>query len=249
MFDSLRGKVVLVTGGSRGIGSSIVQLLASYGLNVAFTYCTKEVEIESLKNSLPEKSGQIHQYKMDIENKEAVSATVKKVENDFGDINYLVNNAGITRDGYAMLMSNPNWDKVLATDLTGAFLVTKGVLPTMLKNNKGSIVNISSVAGIIGVAGQVNYCSAKAGIIGFTKALSKEIAHKNIRVNAIAPGYVGTDMVEKLNNNIKDSLKERIPLRRVALTEEIASVVLFLLSDGASYITGTTITVDGGLTS
>ncbi len=246
MFDSLKGKTVLVTGGSRGIGKSIVKLLADNHLNVAFTYNNNELDLSNLKDSISNKSSKIHQYKLNLENEEEINTVVRDVERDFGRIDFLVNNAGIIKDNYMMLMSSENWNKVLSTNLTGAFLITKEVLPIMMATG-GAVVNISSVAGIVGVAGQTNYCAAKAGLIGFTKALSKEVAGKNIRVNAIAGGYVQTDMISGLDTKRIDNYKEKISLKRIASTDEIASVVLFLLSDGASYITGTTIEVDGGL--
>lgn len=249
MFHGLEGKTVLVTGGSRGIGKSIVSMLANYKLNVAFTYCSQETDIEALKKTLSVDSGKINQYKMDIENKLDIDTVIRKVEQDFGTINFLVNNAGVNRDGYMMMMSDQNWNKVIETDLTGTFMVTKRILPILMSNKEGAIVNISSVAGIQGVIGQTNYCAAKAGLIGMTKALAREIAHKNIRINSIAPGYVKTDMVDKIDPRMMESIIQKIPQKRIALAEEIASVVLFLLSDGASYITGSTIVVDGGLTS
>lgn len=247
MFHSLEGKTVLVTGGSRGIGKSIVTMLANYKLNVAFTYCSHEIDIETFRQSLIEGSGRVRQYKMEITNDQNIDAIIHQVEQDFGTIHYLVNNAGVNRDGYMMMMSDQNWNKVIDTDLTGTFKITKRVLPILMSNKKGSIVNISSVAGLQGVVGQANYCAAKAGIIGMTKALAKEIAHKNIRVNAISPGYVKTDMVDKLDSRIYDSIIQKVPQKRIAQAEEIASVVLFLLSDGSSYMTGSTVVVDGGL--
>ncbi|KAB3533468.1 SDR family oxidoreductase [Alkaliphilus pronyensis] len=247
MFDSLKGKRVLVTGGSKGIGKSIVRLLANYDLKIAFTYNSNRVNLSELKDSFNNKDTIIHQYKLNLENENEIYKVVEEVENDLGGIDFLVNNAGIVRDSYMMLMNSENWNKVIATNLTGTFLLTKEALPLMLAGKKGgAIVNIASIAGLIGVSGQSNYCAAKAGIIGFTKALSKEVASKRIRVNAIAPGYVETDMTSGLDPKLLNSFMERIPLKRIASPEEIAAVVLFLLSDGASYITGTTIAVDGG---
>jgi len=248
MFDTLKGKTVLVTGGNRGIGKSIVKLLAQYGLNVAFTYNHNEAQAIELINSLNFEGVSVHPYKMNLENEEEIYTVVERIEADFGGIDYLVNNAGIIRDSYMLLMSTSDWNKVLSTDLTGTFLLTKEVLPLMLAKKSGAIVNISSIAGLVGVEGQTNYCAAKAGLIGLTKALAKEVAGKGIRVNAIAPGYVETDMISGIDINSNSEYLEKIPLKRVANPDEIASVVLFLLSEGASYMTGTTIEVDGGLT-
>jgi len=246
MFSTLKGKTVLVTGGSRGIGRSIVILLARHGLNVAFTYHRNEAQATDLIESLKSEDVNIRKYKMNLEEEDVIYSVVGEIEDDFGGIDYLVNNAGIIKDNYMMLMDTKDWNKVLSTDLSGSFLLTKEVLPLMLAKKGGAIVNITSIAGLIGVAGQTNYCAAKAGLIGLTKALAKEVATKGIRVNAVAPGYVQTDMISGIDVNSK--ILEKIPINRVALPDEIASVVLFLLSEGASYITGTTIEVDGGLT-
>ena len=247
MFSTLRGKTVLVTGGNRGIGESIVKLLADHGLNIAFTYNQNEAHANKLLESLKPKDVNIRKYKMNLEEEEEIYTVVKHIEEDFGAIDYLVNNAGIVRDTYMLLMSTSDWHKVLSTNLTGAFLLSKEILPMMLSKKGGAIINVSSIAGVVGVAGQTNYCAAKAGLIGFTKALAKEVGGKGIRVNAIAPGYVETDMIDSIDIKNDSAYLEEIPLNRIATPDEIASVVLFLLSDGASYITGTTIEVDGGL--
>lgn len=244
MFEHMRGRTALVTGGSRGIGASIVKLLSSQGVKVAFTYHHQEVDIQPYGDH-----SYIKQYCMDLTDKKSIESVALEVENDFGTIDYLVNNAGVTSDGYMMLMSEENWDRVVDTDLKGLFLLTKSVLPIMMRHKRGSIVNLSSVAGLSGVVGQANYCAAKAGVIGLTKALSKEVAAKNIRVNAVAPGYVETDMIRAMAPKLIDANTARIPLKRTAHPEEIANVILFLLSDLSSYITGETIVVDGGLTS
>jgi len=248
MFNTLQGKTALITGGSRGIGRSIVTLLARHGLNVAFTYNNNEIQATEVIDSLKSEDVIIRKYKMNLEDEETIYEVIQQIEDDFGSIDYLVNNAGIIRDNYMMLMDTEDWNKVLSTDLTGAFLLTKEVLPSMLASKGGAIVNITSIAGLIGVAGQTNYCAAKAGLIGMTKALAKEVAPKGIRVNAVAPGYVQTDMITDVDLSNNSESLARIPLKRVASPDEIATVVLFLLSAGASYITGTTIEVDGGLT-
>jgi 3-oxoacyl-[acyl-carrier protein] reductase len=244
MFGHMKGRTALVTGGSRGIGESIVKLLSSQGVKVAFTYHQQEVDIQQYGEI-----SDVKQYRMNLTDKKSIESVALEVENDFGTIDYLVNNAGVTSDGYMMLMSEENWDRVVDTDLKGLFLLTKSVLPIMMRHKRGSIVNLSSVAGVTGVVGQANYCAAKAGVIGLTKALSKEVATKNVRVNAVAPGYVETNMIRSMAPKLIDSFKARIPLRRTANPEEIANVILFLLSDLSSYITGETIVVDGGLTS
>jgi len=249
MFENLIGKTVLITGGSRGIGNSIVRKLAQYGLNIAMTYNEHEIDLLEIKKDCPYSQSKIKQYKLNLSSKEEIDTLVQKVEKDFGNIDFLINNAGVIKDGYILFSSEESWDKVHSIDLKGTFLLSKAVLPIMMKNKNGAIINISSVAGLTGVCGQTNYCAAKAGVIGFTRALAKEVAHKNIRVNSIAPGYVDTDMVRSVPKKVLDSLNSGIPLKRMADPDEIASVALFLLSDGASYITGTTITVDGGLTS
>lgn len=247
LFEELRGRNALVTGGSRGIGKSIVKTLAKHGVNVAFTYISAPVDMDIYKKELNEDCGQILQFKMNVCDVDNIRAVIRQVEKCLGDINYLINNAGIIKDKYMMLMGKSEWEQVIDTNLTGTFLVSKEVLPYMIGMKKGAIVNISSVAGLVGVAGQTNYCASKAGIMGFTRALASEVSGKGIRVNAVAPGYVDTEMLETLNPKIIQKLKDSISLMRVADPKEIASVVLFLLSDGASYITGTTIQVDGGM--
>ncbi len=247
MFKNLNSKTVLITGGSRGIGFSIVKLSIKYGLNVALTYHKNKLDLTDIENSISDSSIKIKQYQMDLANKENIKDTIKVIEKDFGCINYLVNNAGVKKDGFLLLTSEESWDEVHTIDLKGTFLVCKEVLPIMMQNKDGAIVNISSVAGLIGVVGQTNYCAAKSGLIGFTKALSKEVASKNIRVNSVAPGYVDTDMTKTMPKKILEGIGNNILLKRMAHPDEIASTVLFLLSSGASYITGTNIVVDGGV--
>lgn len=247
LFDELRGKNAIVTGGSRGIGKSIVKTLASNGVNVAFTYVSEPVDMESYMEELGQDCGKISQYKMDVCDIESVREVIGQIEKSFGEIHFLVNNAGITKDKYMMVMGKNEWESVINTNLTGAFLVSREVLPSMIGLKKGVIVNISSIAGLIGIPGQTNYCASKAGIIGMTRALALEVAKKNIRVNAVTPGYVNTEMLETLSLERRKTLKDIIPLRRIADPKEISSVVMFLLSDSASYITGATIQVDGGM--
>lgn len=245
MFKSLEGKTALVIGGSRGIGHDLVSLLAEYKINVAFTYCNHPVEMESFTRELPPIHGEIRQYKLDVNDRAAEITTVlKQIDRDFGGINFLINSSGVNEDSYCALMSDSKWDKVIDTNLTGNFNVIKAILPFFLSEG-GGIISIASVSGIMGVKGQANYAASKAGMIAMTKVLAKEMAHKNIRVNTIAPGYIRTDMTENLPN--QNELMKQIPMKRMGEAKEVANTVLFLMSEGASYITGTTIVVDGGL--
>lgn len=245
MFSSLRGKNVLVTGGSSGIGLAICKKLADYGLNVFMIYNSTDVNVDILNSQLAEGHGTIYKYRLNVNDEERIREVLSEIENEHGFIPYVVNCAGITRDNYMLMMDTEEWNSVINTNLSGAFHVTQTALTNMIVNHEGSIVNISSIAGFMGVTGQANYCAAKAGLIGFTKALAKEMASKNIRVNAIAPGYIDTKMIEKVKNN--GNLVKSIPMRRFGTGEDVANSVLFLLSDGAQYITGTTIVVDGGV--
>lgn len=246
MFNSLEGKGVIVTGGSSGIGKSIVEILANNGMNVAAFYNSTFLKLDEFENSLSRCHGKVKMYQVDVTNQDTVIDTINEVERDFGEVLYLVNCAGIAQDAYMVMMERSKWDNVINTNLNGAYYVSQAVLPGMLSAGCGAIVNISSIAGEIGVIGQTNYCAAKAGLIGMTKALAKEMAGKNIRVNAIAPGYIDTRMIDKVKKKDKN-LIDKIPMGRYGKVEEVASTVLFLLSDGASYITGTTIIVDGGI--
>lgn len=249
MFESLKNKTVLITGGSRGIGYSIVKMSIKYGLNVALTYYENELDLSELKKNIIDKQVRIEQYKLDLADRGNIRDIVHTIEDDFGNIHYLVNNAGVKKDGFLLLTSEDSWDEVHTIDLKGTFLLCKEVLPIMMQNDSGAIVNMSSIAGLTGVIGQTNYCAAKSGLIGFTKALAKEVAYKNIRVNSVAPGYVDTDMTQSIPKKMLENIGNNILLKRMAKPDEIASTVLFLLSNGASYITGTNIVVDGGVLS
>lgn len=245
----MKNKVVLITGGSRGIGRKIVEKFAALGYNIAFTYNSSSDSSREIEQTLCNYGIKVKAFKMDVTNREEIKATITTVIDEFGGIDVLVNNAGVTADGYLMLMSDDNWDKVINTNLGSVYYTSKCILPNMIRKKGGTIVNVSSVAGIIGVAGQTNYSATKSAIIGFTKSLSKEIAGKNIRVNAVAPGYIDTDMLGKVNENIRSSFVKQVPLKRLGKPEDIANTVAFLASEESSYITGQTIVIDGGLTS
>lgn len=249
VFEELKGKNAFVTGGNRGIGKSIVKTLIKHGVNVVFTYKTAASEIEEYSEDCRQNDCVVLQFQMNVYDRDNIRSVVSQAESKLGNIHFLINNAGITKDKYLMVMGCSEWEQVIQTNLTGCFLVTKEILPLMLEMKYGAIVNISSVAGLMGVAGQTNYCSSKAGIIGLTKALALEVAGKRIRINAVAPGYVYTNMLDSLTPLMKEKILEKIPMKRIGDPQEIADVVLFLLSDSAGYITGATIPVDGGVTS
>ena len=230
-------KKVLVTGGSRGIGQAVVKYFIYNGANVAFTYCnTKCDKIETAKG-----------YKMDVSDAISVRECIEKVNEDLKGIDILVNNAGITKDGLLMIMGDENFDSVIKTNMYGCFYTIREVLPIMLENRKGSIINMSSVTGLQGQVGQANYAASKAGIIAMTSSVAKEMARKKIRVNAVCPGYIDTDMTKSINENTYKKMISSVPMKRAGTPEEVANVVGFLASDESSYITGQTIVVDGGL--
>lgn len=246
----LANKTVLVTGGSRGIGKAIVRTAMQEGANVVFTYLNSTEEAESiareLSSNFPEQQCVARQC--DVSNTEAMEKMIKELIAEFKQIDALVNNAGITRDAVLARMSRDQWDAVMNTNLGSMFNATKPLVLQMVKQRSGSIVNISSAVGVYGAAGQTNYAAAKAGMIGFTKALSAELAPQNVRVNAVAPGYVYTDMMAILDQDSLDYVKSRISLRRLGTVDDISPLVCFLLSNKSTYITGQVIQVDGGIT-
>ena len=243
----LEGKVALVTGASRGIGRAVAIRLAKSGAKIAVNYAGNQAAAEEVKQIIEQNGGEAILVQADISNAESVDAMVAQVMEAFGRIDILVNNAGITRDTLLMRMKEADWNAVIQTNLTGVFYVTKAVSKIMMKQRYGKIVNMSSVVGLMGNAGQANYAAAKAGVIGFTKSMAKELAARNITVNAIAPGFIATDMTAVLSDKVKEDLATKIPMGRLGEADDIASAVLFLVSDSANYITGQTLNVDGGM--
>jgi 3-oxoacyl-[acyl-carrier protein] reductase len=239
---SFENKVAIVTGGSRGIGRAIVQALAREGVKVVFTYVQNKAQADEIANG-----DNVIALQADVVDFERAKALVKEVKERFGRIDIVVNNAGITRDKLLALMSEKDWDDVIDTNLKGVFNVSKHAAGVMIRQRSGTILNVTSISGIVGMPGQANYSSSKAGMIGFTKALAKELAKANITVNALALGFVETDMTAVLNAEYRAKIAAEIPLGRPGKPEEIADVAVFLLSDKARYITGQVLQVDGGL--
>ncbi|MCH2454261.1 MAG: 3-oxoacyl-ACP reductase FabG [Idiomarina sp.] len=240
---SLENKVALVTGASRGIGKAIAQQLVQQGATVIGT-ATSDKGAAAISDYLGDKGKGIA---LNVTDADSVQETVKSLEKEFGSIDILVNNAGITRDNLMMRMKDDEWNSVIDTNLTAIFRVCKAVVRGMMKRRNGRIINISSVVGTTGNPGQVNYCAAKAGLVGFSKSLAKEVAARGITVNCVAPGFIDTDMTKALTEEQKESIFANIPAARLGKPDEIASAVTFLASDGAAYITGETIHVNGGM--
>ena len=240
-------EVALVTGASRGIGRAVALQLAGDGFAVAVNYTASADKAGAVVDEIRAKGGTAVAIQADVSDPEAVASLVAKVEEELGSVTVLVNNAGITDDGLLLRMTPDQWDRVLSTNLRSVFLCTKAVLRGMIRAKRGRIVNISSVSGVAGNAGQANYAASKAGVIGFTKSIAKEVGSRGITVNAVAPGFIATDMTEALGDNVTDAATAQISLGRLGEPEEIASVVGYLASDGSSYITGQAIVVDGGL--
>lgn len=244
---NLEGKTALVTGASRGIGKAIALQLARYGADVAVNYAGNKQKAQETADEIQAMGRRSFIVQCDISNSEAVQAMVKETVDQFSRLDILVNNAGITRDNLIMRMKDEEWDDVINTNLKGVFLCTKAVTRQMMKQRSGRIINISSVVGRIGNAGQANYTAAKAGVIGLTKASARELAARGITVNAIAPGFIATDMTDELPAAAKEQLIGQIPLGTLGDTDDIAAAAVFLASDGAKYITGQVLGVDGGM--
>ena len=243
----LEGKNVIITGASRGIGRGVATVFAKNGANIAFTYLSSTEKAKSLENELIRFGVKAKGYKSDASNFISAQELSKSVIEDFGSIDVLVNNAGITKDSLLMRMTENDFNLVMQINMNSVFNMTKAVIKTMMKAKKGSIINMSSVVGVKGNAGQTNYSASKAGIIGFTKSTALELGSRNIRCNAIAPGFIETEMTESLEDDAINNWRNQIPLKRVGDPEDIANVSMFLASDLSSYITGQVINVCGGM--
>jgi 3-oxoacyl-[acyl-carrier protein] reductase len=243
----LENKVVLITGASRGIGKSIAEVCVKEGAKVAFTYLSSEEKAKALESELSSGGGVAKGFKSDASDYDQAQTLVEEVVNEFGTVDVLVNNAGITRDTLLMRMSEEQWDAVINTNLKSAFNLTKAVQRPMLKARSGSIINMSSVVGVSGNAGQANYAASKAGLIGFTKSVAQELGSRSIRCNAIAPGFIETEMTSSLDEKVVDEWRNSIPLKRGGSPQDVANLTVFLGSDMSTYITGQTINVCGGM--
>jgi 3-oxoacyl-[acyl-carrier protein] reductase len=243
----LTNKVILITGASRGIGRIMAQTFAQHGANIAFTYRSSSEKAIALAQELTNMGVQAKAYQSDAASFEAATDLVKSVLKDFGTIDVLINNAGITRDNLLLRMNEQQWDDVMNNNLKSVFNLTKQVLRPMLKKRNGVIINISSVVGVRGNAGQANYSASKAGIIGFSKSLAKELGSRNIRCNVVAPGFIETDMTDELSDDAKKEFFQSIPLKRFGQGKEVADVAVFLASDMATYMTGQVLSVCGGM--
>lgn len=241
----LKGKVAVVTGGSRGIGAAICKLLAENGADIAFLYAGNTQKAEETQAALEGLGVKAKAYQCNVADATQVAAVIKEIVADFGGIQILVNNAGITKDKLIPMMKVEDFDAVVDTNLNGAFYMIKSVYPLFLKQKSGKIINISSVSGLMGNAGQSNYSASKSGLVGLTKSVAKELASRGVCCNAIAPGFIATDMTETFTAN--DEIKNAIPMKRFGKAEDVAKLVLFLASDASDYITGEVIRIDGGM--
>lgn len=243
----LEGKVAIITGATRGIGKGIAEVFAKNGADVAFTYVSSEEKAKAVEEELKSYGVKAKGYKSDAAEYAAAEEFVNSVVEDFGKIDAIVNNAGITRDGLLMRMSEENWDTVINVNLKSVFNITKAALRTLLKQRYGSIINMSSVVGREGNPGQSNYAASKAGIVGFTKSIAQELGSRNIRCNAIAPGFIETEMTAELDEKVVNQWLEDIPMKRVGTPEDVANAVLFLASDLSTYVNGQVLNVCGGM--
>lgn len=246
-MNLLKGKTALITGASKGIGRSIAKRFAEEGANIAFTYLSSIEKGLALEQELQALGIQAKGYRSDASDYKAAEDLVNQVVKDFGGLDVLVNNAGITKDGLLMRMSEEQWDSVITVNLKSVFNLTKAATRTLMKQKNGSVINLTSVVGIRGNAGQANYAASKAGIIGFTKSVALELGSRNIRSNAIAPGFIETEMTGELDQKVVEEWKQGIPLKRAGSADEVADCAVFLASDLSKYITGQVLQVDGGM--
>jgi 3-oxoacyl-[acyl-carrier protein] reductase len=244
---NLNDKIVLITGSSRGIGAEIAKKMAALGAEVIINYAHSKTRAEEVKSEIEAAGGKAHLLQADVSDIDQAAELVKTSYKKMGGLDVLVNNAGITRDKLLMRMKEEDWDQVLDINLKGVFNCTKNAVRYLLKSENGKLINISSVVGVNGNAGQANYSAAKAGIIGFTKSMAKELASKGVCSNAIAPGFIDTEMTDELNDKIKEGIIEQVPLARFGKSEEVADLAAFLASDNANYINGEVIKIDGGM--
>ncbi|CUN43244.1 MAG: 3-oxoacyl-[acyl-carrier-protein] reductase [Sarcina ventriculi] len=243
----LKGKNAIITGASRGIGREIALTLAENGANIVINYRNYNNEIEALVKDIEAKGVKIVTVKCDVSNFEEVENLISEAKEKLGSIDILVNNAGITKDGLLMRMKQEDFESVLDVNLKGVFNTTKLITPIMMKQRAGKIINISSVVGLVGNAGQCNYAASKAGVIGFSKSIARELAPRGVNINVVAPGYIDTDMTNGLSDKVKESILQTIPMKKMGSTKDVANLVLFLSSGLSDYITGQVINVDGGM--
>ncbi len=246
-MNLLAGKTALITGASKGIGKKIAEVFAQQGANVAFTYLSSVEQGEALEKELAAAGTKVKGYRSDASDFKAAEDLINQIVSDFGTIDIVVNNAGITKDGLLMRMSEEQWDTVLTVNLKSVFNITKAASKPMMKQRSGVFINMSSIVGVQGNAGQGNYAASKAGIIGFTKSIAKELGSRNIRSNAIAPGFIRTEMTDALPTDVVEGWNKLIPLQRMGQTEDVANVALFLASDMGAYVNGQVISVCGGM--